>query len=332
MTYARGPSPDPEPLPGGQPAGPQALPALTLTESVRAIRDGSLSPADLVTEALASLHRWQPVTTAVSQVWPEEALDAARAVRADPHLPLAGIPVLVKENMDVAGHKSTACCNAFRDRRASEDAQVVASLRAAGAIVIGKANMHELAASATGHISACGAMHNPWDPARLAGGSSGGSAAAVAARSVPLTARHRYRRVDPRSLVVLRGRRAEANPGPAVHARDHATRPVPRLRGARRRAVRKISALPSPSWWASQGRSPGCGSRRPGSWWRGRGPGYYAEGIHPDVRSALNSAAEVLAGGRADAHGRALPEWRTRSAPGGTSRGRSSWTATPIST
>lgn len=73
MTYARGPSPNPAPLPGGQPARPQALPALTLTELVRAIRDGSLSPADLVTEALASLHRWQPVTTAASQIWPEAA-------------------------------------------------------------------------------------------------------------------------------------------------------------------------------------------------------------------------------------------------------------------
>ena len=72
MTYARGSSPDPAPLPGGQPTRPQALPALTVTELVRAIRDGSLSPADLVTEALTSRHRWPPVTTAASQIWPEE--------------------------------------------------------------------------------------------------------------------------------------------------------------------------------------------------------------------------------------------------------------------
>jgi Asp-tRNA(Asn)/Glu-tRNA(Gln) amidotransferase A subunit family amidase len=134
MNHPTEPSPNPAPRPAGPPGRPQALPALTLTELVRAIRDGSLSPADLVTEVLASLDRWQPVTTTASQVWPEEALDAARALPSDPHLPLAGVPVLVKENMDVAGH-----------------------------------------------ISACGPTHNPWDPGRLAGG----SAAAVAARSVP---------------------------------------------------------------------------------------------------------------------------------------------------
>ena len=155
---------DTAPGPAAQPPS-GALATLTLTELVHAVRGGTLSPADLVTEALASLDRWQPVTTAASQVWPEEALAAARALRPGPHLALPGIPVLVKENMDVTGHPSTGCCEAFRDRRASVDAQMVTRLRAAGAVVVGKANMHELAASATGHISACGPMHNPWDPA-----------------------------------------------------------------------------------------------------------------------------------------------------------------------
>ena len=294
MTCARGPSPNPAPPPGGQPARPQALPALTLTELVRAIRDGSLSPADLVTEALASLHRWQPVTTAASQIWPEEALAAARALPADPHLPLAGIPVLVKENMDVAGHKSTACCDAFRDRRASEDAQLVASLRAAGAIVIGKANMHELAASATGHISACGPMHNPWDPARLAGGSSGGSAAAVAARSVPLTLG-----TDTAGSIRI----------PSSFCGVAGLKPT-----QDRLSMRGIMPL-APSLGCA-GPVAGCAedlgvafsvlAGEPGSVARMREPaaglmvararaGYFAEGIHPDVRSALNSADEVLA-------------------------------------
>lgn len=151
MTYARGPSPDPAALPDGQPTRPQALPALTLTELVRAIRDGSLSPANLVTEALTSLHRWQPVTTAASQNWSEEAPAAARTLPADPHLPLAGIPVLVKEDIDVAGH-----------------------------------------------ISACGPMRNPQDPARPAGAS--GESVAVA-RSGRLRLHVGHQKQDPPNMV-----------------------------------------------------------------------------------------------------------------------------------
>ena len=292
MTYARGPSPNPAPLLGGQSTLPQALPALTLTEFVRAIRDGSLSPADLVTEALTSLHRWQPVTTAASQIWPEEALQAARALPADPHLTLAGIPVLVKENMDVAGHKSTACCDAIRDRRAPEDAQLVASLRAAGAIVIGKANMHELAASATGHISACGPMHNPWDPARLAGGSSGGSAAA--ARSVPFALG-----TDTAGSIRIPSSFCGV-------ARLKPTQGRLSMRGIMPLAPSLGCAGPVADCAEDLGVAFTILADEPGSVARMREPaaglmgararaGYFAEGIHPDVRRAITSAAEVLA-------------------------------------
>lgn len=173
------------PAPGVAPDS-GTLGRLSIAELADAVRGGALSPPDLIAESLASLDHWQPVTNAASHLWPEEALAEARALRPGPHLPLPGIPVLVKESMDVAGHLSTGCSGAFRDRRASRDAKLVTRLRAAGAIVVGKTNMHELAASATGHVTACGATRNPWDPGRLAGGSSGGSAAAVATRSVPL--------------------------------------------------------------------------------------------------------------------------------------------------
>ena len=121
-----------------------------------------------------------------SQIWPEEALAAARALPADSDLPLHGVPVLVKENMDVAGHYSTGCCAAFRYRAATEDALLVTRLRKAGAIVVGKANMHELAASGTNHVLRLRPAHNPWDPQRLTGG-EWRVAAAVATRSVPLS-------------------------------------------------------------------------------------------------------------------------------------------------
>jgi aspartyl-tRNA(Asn)/glutamyl-tRNA(Gln) amidotransferase subunit A len=169
-----------------QPAPPApASRPVTLAEMSIAIRAGDVTPAELVTDALRSIEAWQPVTNAASQVFAEEALGAARALPVTSMGPLHGIPVLVKELFDVAGHETTGCCDAFRGNVATTDAFVVRRLREAGAIIVGKANMHELAASGTNHISACGATHNPWAPDRLTGGSSGGSAAAVATRSVP---------------------------------------------------------------------------------------------------------------------------------------------------
>jgi aspartyl-tRNA(Asn)/glutamyl-tRNA(Gln) amidotransferase subunit A len=157
----------------------------TLTQMRAALVEGAVTSTELVSHAIESIQAWQGVTNATSQLWPDEALAAARAVSPDAAGPLHGIPVLVKELFDVAGHETTGCCEAFRGNVAASDAFLVARLRDAGAIIVGKTNMHELAASATNHISACGATRNPWDPARLTGGSSGGSAAAVATRSVP---------------------------------------------------------------------------------------------------------------------------------------------------
>jgi len=157
----------------------------TLVDMCRAVHEGRVGPVELVTEAFRSLQAWQPVTNAASQLFIDQALDAARALPDRPVGPLHGIPVLIKELFDVVGHETTGCCEAFRGNIASTDAFVVRQLRAAGAIIVGKANMHELAASGTNHISSCGPTHNPWAPERLTGGSSGGSAAAVATRSVP---------------------------------------------------------------------------------------------------------------------------------------------------
>jgi aspartyl-tRNA(Asn)/glutamyl-tRNA(Gln) amidotransferase subunit A len=157
----------------------------SLVDMCRAIRERRVSSVELVTQALRSLQEWQPITNAASQLFAEEALHAARALPDRPSGPLHGIPVLVKELFDVAGHETTGCSEAFRGNVAADDALVVKRLRAAGAIIVGKANMHELAASGTNHISSCGATRNPWAADRMTGGSSGGSAAAVATRSVP---------------------------------------------------------------------------------------------------------------------------------------------------
>ncbi|KRE36193.1 indole acetimide hydrolase [Janibacter sp. Soil728] len=98
---------------------------------------------------------------------------------------LAGIPFGVKDNIDVAGFTTTAGSPLLSDQHAILDADVVGALREAGAVVVGKTNLHELAFGGTSNNATYGPVRNPFDSARVAGGSSGGSAAAVALGSVP---------------------------------------------------------------------------------------------------------------------------------------------------
>ncbi|XVU28110.1 amidase family protein [Actinoplanes sp. CA-054009] len=100
---------------------------------------------------------------------------------------LAGVPFAVKDNIDVAGAPTTAGSPLLADGVAEVDAGVVSALRAAGAVVIGKTNMHELALGITSNNTAYGPVRNPHDPERVAGGSSGGSAATVALGTVPFS-------------------------------------------------------------------------------------------------------------------------------------------------
>jgi aspartyl-tRNA(Asn)/glutamyl-tRNA(Gln) amidotransferase subunit A len=158
----------------------------------RAVRAREVSPVELVDEAVRGAELWQPVTNAFSQLHPEEARAEARRraeelVRDTDPGPLHGVPVAVKDLFDVAGWETTGCCAAYRGRVAVGDAAAVRRLRTAGAVIVGKTNQHELAAGATNLVSACGPTANPWDQARITGGSSGGSAAVVAAGVVPVT-------------------------------------------------------------------------------------------------------------------------------------------------
>ena len=144
---------------------------------------------ELVNGALDRAAAWQPRINAFSQLLEDEARADADAFDAGDHLPapLAGMPVAVKNLFDVRGCPTTGCCAAIRPEPAERDAALVTRLRAAGAIVTGKTTMHELAAGVTGVDSACGPTRNPWDPTRMTGGSSGGSAAAVAVDAVPIS-------------------------------------------------------------------------------------------------------------------------------------------------
>lgn len=112
------------------------------------------------------------------------ALDE-RVARGERLGPLAGVSLLIKDNIDVAGLPTSAGTPALRDWRPGRDAPVVRALKAAGALVLGKTNMHELAFGITSDNAAFGRVGNPWDPAAIAGGSSGGTAAGIAAGAGP---------------------------------------------------------------------------------------------------------------------------------------------------
>lgn len=175
------------------PRSPVTPPAEGLAASARALRRGEVSARGLVESALAAIAAGQDGPAPLNAFATVDAAGArAAADRADAELaagrdrgPLHGIPVGVKDMIDVAGLPTGAGTLHRRDAPpASRDATCVARLRTAGAIVVGKTATHEYAYGATGDRSATGPARNPRDRARMAGGSSSGSAVAVAAGMV----------------------------------------------------------------------------------------------------------------------------------------------------
>ena len=155
-----------------------------ISRQAELVRAGEVSPAELVETYLRRIERLEPRLNAFRIVFAERALAEARQAEgrrgAGGGRPLLGVPVAVKDNIDVAGEVTTHGSNAFGGPAAS-DAEIVRRLKAAGAILIGKTHLSELAIFPWTETAAWGMTRNPWDHARSAGGSSGGSGAAVAA-------------------------------------------------------------------------------------------------------------------------------------------------------
>jgi aspartyl-tRNA(Asn)/glutamyl-tRNA(Gln) amidotransferase subunit A len=152
------------------------------------LRSGELSPREAVTACLERIERGDGALNSFLSVRGDEALaEAARLERSERRGRLHGVPVAVKDVIDVAGSPTTAASKILADNIATADAVVVARLRAEGAIVVGKLNTHEFAWGATTTSPHFGPARNPWDTARICGGSSGGSGAATAAGLVPGT-------------------------------------------------------------------------------------------------------------------------------------------------
>ncbi len=167
----------------------------------------------------------------ISRVRNEQLLARARELdEADPRgLALYGVPFAVKDNIDVAGMPTSAGCPGFA-YQASATAPVVQRLLNAGAMLIGKTNMDQFATGLVGTRSPYGACSSVADPARVSGGSSSGSALAVALDLVAFALRHRYRRLGPGAGRVQRPGRVQAHARPAEHARRGARVREPGLR------------------------------------------------------------------------------------------------------
>jgi mandelamide amidase len=162
---------------------------LSAAEAAQQIRAGKLKSVDLV-NALADRIEKSRDLNAFITFDREAALKAARAADAAAAKkkfkgPLHGVPIVVKDNIHVAGFPNSAGTPALKDFRPKANAPVVARLVKAGAIVIGKTNMHELAFGITSNNGEFGPVRNVYDHSRIAGGSSGGTASAIAARLAP---------------------------------------------------------------------------------------------------------------------------------------------------
>ena len=160
---------------------------LTLDEASSLIRARQLSPVELVRAYLSRIERFEPSVNAYITVTEDLALEQARQGEAEIMSgywrgPLHGIPIALKDNIDTAGILTTAASELFEDRVPESDAQVYRRLQDAGAVLLGKLNMHEFAYGGTSSITHFQPVHNPWNLERIPGGSSGGSAAAIAAR------------------------------------------------------------------------------------------------------------------------------------------------------
>ena len=164
---------------------PSDLVALNLREASDALARRRTTSVELTRACLAEIERRNGAVNAFVTVTADAALASAAALDAEARRgrrrgPLHGIPIGLKDNIDTAGMRTTAASNLFRDRVPAEDAEVARRLKAAGAVLLGKQNLHEFAYGATGEVSAFGAVNKPWGLEHISGGSSSGSAAAVA--------------------------------------------------------------------------------------------------------------------------------------------------------
>lgn len=164
---------------------------MTVLEIAAAVAEGKKTALEVTQESLAKIAELNPRLNALVEVFEADALAQAKAVdakraRGEKLGPLCGVPVAIKDNILYKGHRATCCSKMLANYVASYTSTVVEKLLAADAVIIGRANMDEFAMGSTNQTSVYGPVKNPVDETRVPGGSSGGSAAAVASGMVPV--------------------------------------------------------------------------------------------------------------------------------------------------
>jgi Asp-tRNA(Asn)/Glu-tRNA(Gln) amidotransferase A subunit family amidase len=162
------------------------LTGLTLLEASTRIHNGTVTSVQLVKAMLSRIGVYDPKLNVYITIMTNEALLQAAQLDEEAKAskfrsPLHGIPIALKDNIDTAGTRTTAASPMFKTRVPAEDAEVVRRLKASGAVILGKLNLHEFALGCTGDVSYFGPSRNPWNLQLVTGGSSSGSGAAVAA-------------------------------------------------------------------------------------------------------------------------------------------------------
>ncbi len=294
----------------GQAAGAQASDAtwLSLSEASRLVRDKKISPVELTQSCLKRIERLNPKLNAFITVTAESAL--AQAHEAESEIkgghwrgPLHGIPIALKDLFDTAGVRTTAASGLFKDRVPTQDAEIVRRLKDAGAVLLGKLNMHEFAYGGSSVISYYGPVHNPWSLDHMAGGSSSGSAVAMAAglcySSVgsdtggsirqpsaycgTVGLKPTYGRVSTRGVVPLSW--LYDHVGPMTRSVADAATMLQVLAGFDPEDTNSADQ-PVPDYTAAL--------RQTGALRVGVLRAYFYEGLHPDIESAMNAALAVI--------------------------------------
>lgn len=173
----------------GEVADADKLSAMSLTEVSEMVHNKTITSTQLVKALLDRINVYNPKVNCYVTVMAKEALGQAAQLDAEQKAnkfrgPLHGIPIALKDNIDTAGTRTTAASPMFKDRVPTEDADIVRRREGAGAIILGKLNLHEFALGCTGDISYFGPTRNPWSLEYVTGGSSAGSGAAVSAALV----------------------------------------------------------------------------------------------------------------------------------------------------